>query len=96
MEELDQFKKGHQALNCHAREFVRALDALSEDTIFNGGVALGPKLGKIRIQLERDFHPDLARNFASEKTDHHILNIAYHLSKENQQVVLDTKDVNLR
>lgn len=96
MEELDPFKKGNQALNFHAREFVRTLDALSEDKIFNGGISLGPDQGKIRIQLERDFHPDLARNFSSGKPDHHILNIAYHLSKENQQVILVTKDVNLR
>ncbi len=98
MEELDQFKKGNQALNFHAREFVRSLDTLSEDKIFNGGVSLGANQGKIRIQLERDFHTDLARNFSPNKPDHHILNMAYHLWKENgsREVILVTKDVNLR
>lgn len=98
MEELDQFKKGNQALNFHAREFVRELDALSVDHIFNGGVKLGPGQGKISIGLERDFHPELNGNFSPSKPDHHILNVAYHLAKENasREVILVTKDVNFR
>jgi PhoH-like ATPase len=98
MEELDQFKKGNQALNFHAREFVRSLDSLSEDKIFNGGVLLGAGKGKISIALERDFHADLSQNFSSSKPDHHILNMAYHRSKEltSREVILVTKDVNLR
>ncbi|MGA1199237.1 MAG: PIN domain-containing protein, partial [Candidatus Latescibacterota bacterium] len=98
MEELDQFKKGNQALNFHAREFVRSLDFLSEDKIFNGGVQLGKEQGKVSIALERDFHADLARNFSPSKPDHHILNVAYHLAQENKsrEVILVTKDVNLR
>jgi len=98
MEELDQFKKGNQALNFHAREFVRSLDSLSEDKIFNGGVELGKDQGKVSIALERDFHADLARNFSPSKLDHHILNVAYHLAQEHKtrEVILVTKDVNLR
>ena len=38
LEELDQFKKGNQTLNYHAREFVRALDTLSAGKLLNGGV----------------------------------------------------------
>ena len=38
LEELDQFKKGNETLNYHAREFVRALDDLSGDKLLNGGV----------------------------------------------------------
>jgi PhoH-like ATPase len=34
LEELDQFKKGNDTLNFHAREFVRALDLLSGDKLF--------------------------------------------------------------
>ena len=98
LEELDQFKKGNDALNFHAREFARSLDALSGDKLFNGGVRIGKGQGKVSIKLERDMHPDLAVNFSSQKTDHHILNIAYHLAQEDQvrQVILVTKDVNLR
>ncbi len=98
LEELDNFKKGNDTLNFHAREFVRALDSLSGDKLFNGGVPIGPGQGKISILLEKEYHPDIARNFQGNKPDHHILNAAYCLLKQMplRQVVLVTKDVNLR
>ena len=98
LEELDQFKKGNDSLNFHAREFARSLDGLSNDKLFNGGVPIGAGKGKVSIKLDREMHADLAVNFSAQKTDHHILNIAYHLSRENRvrQVILVTKDVNLR
>jgi len=98
LEELDQFKKGNETLNYHAREFLRALDALSGDKIFSGGVTIGPKLGKISIHLERAFHDDLKFNFSLHKPDHHILNTAYLMAREHptKQVILVSKDVNLR
>lgn len=98
LEELDQFKKGNDTINFHARQFVRTLDALSGDKLFDGGVIIGPGLGKITIRLEKEFHPDLVLNFSEKKTDDHILNIAYHLNKEDpgRQVILVSKDVNLR
>jgi PhoH-like ATPase len=98
LEELDQFKKGSGSLNYHAREVLRALDALSEDRIFDGGVPIGAGLGKIRILLEKAFDPELAVNFSPNNPDHHILNIAFSLAKEKPacQVILVSKDVNLR
>lgn len=98
LEELDQFKKGNDTLNFHAREFARSLDALSGDTLFEDGVRIGPGKGKISIRLEQEFHPDLAITFSAEKLDHHILNIAYILSKQHSEksVILVSKDVNLR
>ena len=98
LEELDRFKKGNDSLNFHAREFARSLDGLSNDKLFNGGVRIGPDKGKVSIKLDRAMHPDLAVNFSIQKTDHHILNIAYHLAQEDpgRQVILVTKDVNLR
>ena len=71
LEELDQFKKGNEVLNYHAREFLRGLDAISGDTIFNGGVSLGRGRGKVLVRLERTMHPDLALNFSSARPDHH-------------------------
>jgi len=98
LEELDQFKKGNQVLNFHAREFLRSLDLLSGDKLFNGGVPLGRGRGKLMVRLERDFHPDLLRNFGNNKPDHHILNIAHYLAQEHPSspVILVSKDVNLR
>src|SRR6056297_808066 len=98
LEELDQFKKGSNTLNFHAREFVRALDSLSGGRLFDGGVPIGPDSGKIAIKLEQRFHDDLMLNFSSQKHDHHILNTAYQLAKEkpDTRIILVTKDVNLR
>ncbi len=98
LEELDQFKKGNESVNFHAREFARAMDALSSDKLFNGGLKIGPSLGKISISLDKEVHKDIEKSFSLNKTDHRILNIAYHLSKTKKarNVVLVTKDVNLR
>jgi PhoH-like ATPase len=98
IEELDRFKKGKEILNCNAREFARALDALTGDRIFNGGVSIGPGKGKITVYLDRDFHDKLKANFTPDKPDHHILNAAYHIACEHSfdRVFLVTKDVNLR
>ena len=98
LEELDRFKKGNEMVNFHAREFARTLDAISENKLFDGGVKIGPEHGNIIIKLEQKFHPDLTFNFTTSNPDHHILNIAYCLSKEAPQrpVIVVSKDVNLR
>lgn len=98
LEELDQFKKGKETINFQAREFLRTLDTLSGDNLFNGGVSLGPDRGRLFIRLEQKMHPALNLNFSDYKEDHRILNIAYHLDQENpdRQVILVSKDVNLR
>ncbi len=98
LEELDNFKKGNDSLNFHAREFARTLDSLSGDKLFNGGVAIGPGRGKISIKLDRAFDENLAVNFSTRKPDHHILNIGYQVARDNPDrvVCLVTKDVNLR
>ncbi|PID57350.1 ribonuclease [candidate division KSB3 bacterium] len=98
LEELDQFKKGNATINYHAREFIRTLDALSQDAPFGKGATIGAGHGKIFIELERKFHQDLALNFSPQKADHQILNIAYHYAQEcpERQVILITKDGNLR
>jgi PhoH-like ATPase len=98
LEELDAFKKGNQSINYHAREFLRSLDALGGDGIFDRGIRVGPDHGTVRVQLQGAFHPDLEFNFSRTKPDHLILNCAYTLAKANprRRVVLVSKDVNLR
>jgi len=98
LEELDRFKKGNETLNFHARQFLRDLDAISEDIIFKDGVKIGAGLGNVIIKLEGGFHKDLAFNFTPDNPDHHILNVAYTTAKENpsKTVVIVSKDVNLR
>lgn len=99
LEELDQFKKGNQSLNFHAREFVRTLDSLSAGKLLNGGVRIGPDKGRVSIKLEQELHRDLRLHFpAASKPDHQILNIGYHLAAADpsRRYILVTKDVNLR
>ncbi|MDA0986525.1 MAG: PhoH family protein [Bacteroidetes bacterium] len=98
LEELDAFKKGNDAINFHAREFTRTVDALASNHLFNGGVSRGKGLGKISVHLDKKFHPDLVGNFSPLKTDHKILNVAYTIAieKKPRPVILVTKDVNLR
>ena len=98
LEELDSFKKGDSSLNFHARAFVRELDDMSSDALFDGGVPLGPGLGKIRVRFERAFHKDVADIFTRGVPDHAILNTAYQCAKQHPEraVILVSKDVNLR
>lgn len=99
LEELDNFKKGNDSLNFHAREFSRTLDGLAEDKLFNGGVSIGTGRGRISIKLDRKFNEEIAENFTdTKKPDHRILNSGYQVSKDHpdRTVCLVTKDVNLR
>ncbi|MBN2704037.1 MAG: PhoH family protein [Pontiellaceae bacterium] len=98
IEELDNFKKGNDSLNFHAREFARKLDSLSGDKLFNGGLPIGPGQGRISIRLDSEFALELQGSFSPKKPDHRILNTAFQIAKEQpeQVVCLVTKDVNLR
>ncbi len=98
IEELDQFKKGGAIINFHARQFLRSLDNLCTESIFNGGIPIGPGKGRIQVMLEHPLDETLKANFGDSRPDHRILNTAWHLARRSsqRQVILVTKDVNLR
>ncbi len=98
LEELDKFKKGNDLINFHAREFTRELDKLSGDSLFNGGVSLGDKLGKLSIETGKAFSKQIQESFPEQTADHRILAIAEFVTLKNpeKQVTLVTKDINLR
>ncbi|MDA3901380.1 MAG: PhoH family protein [Spirochaetes bacterium] len=98
LEELDRFKKGDDLINFHAREFTRELDRLSGDQLFNGGVPLGEGLGKLSIETGKEFSVQMKNSFPENTPDHRILAIAEHISltQAERQVILVTKDINLR
>ncbi|MFH0725822.1 MAG: PhoH family protein [Pseudomonadota bacterium] len=98
IEELDGFKRGKETIHCNAREFLRDLDMLSGDKLFGDGVKIGEGKGKISIHLGSEFHEKLRMNFSPAKSDHQILNTAYHIAEKQSfsKTVLVTKDVNLR
>ena len=98
IEELDRFKKGNDSLNYHARAFLRSLDSLSGDKLFEEGIQIGSGKGKILVKLEKPLAKELETNFRQDMADHHILNTAFTTAKEalDRQVILVSKDVNLR
>jgi PhoH-like ATPase len=98
LEELDKFKKGNDLINFHAREFARELDRLSGDKLFNGGISLGKGLGKLSIETGKQFSDQMKASFPENTPDHRILAIAEHVTLKYSgcQVVLVTKDINLR
>ena len=49
LEELDNFKRGNEQINFHARDFLRDLDEITGDNLFKKGVSLGKDRGKIRV-----------------------------------------------
>ncbi len=98
LEELDRFKKGNDLINFQAREFTRELDSISGDSLFSGGVPLGPKLGKLSIETGKPFSQTLADSFPEQTADHRILAICEWVVAKNptRRVVLVSKDINLR
>jgi PhoH-like ATPase len=98
LEELDKFKRGNDIINYHAREFTRELDKISGDKLFNGGVALGKRLGKLSIETGKSFSGTAQMSFPENTPDHRILAIAEHVFRNNPEkdVVFISKDINLR
>ena len=98
IEELDKFKKGNSVINANAREFLRSLDALSSESMLNGGAPIDNGDSKICIRLETPLDDVIKKNFNEINADIHILNIAYTVAKKHnfKNVVFVTKDVNLR
>lgn len=100
LEELDEFKKGNDTKNFEAREFIRFMDKKAGDSNLNNWISLnGGSRGKFKVIMNTE-HPDrdAQRIFGGNKNDHKIINSALNLAKENagRQVILVTKDINLR
>ena len=98
LEELDKFKRGNDLINYQAREFVRVLDEIVGDELFNGGKSLGKGKGKLRIETGKPFSDELKASFREDIPDHRILAIAQHTFKAypKRKTILVSKDINLR
>lgn len=99
LEELDRFKKGHDALNFNAREFMREVDRLSGNRQFGKeGVQIGKHLGNLKIELCHPFPDSLKGCFQDDIPDHRILSTAIWVRDRHPDrfVALVSKDVNLR
>jgi len=96
LEELDNFKKGNEAVNVNAREFGRVLKKMVGDELFNGGLSLGKNLGKLTIALGVDYPKEMEQSFSEDTPDHRILAIALTKKQQGEVVVLVTNDLNLQ
>lgn len=99
LEELDKFKIGNDTKNFSAREVIRFIDKLSGNHSLQEWIPLGSGLGNFKIILEYNPTGLNAENiYASGKNDHKIINAALHLKETNKnaEVILITKDINLR
>lgn len=98
LEELDKFKKGNDPINFQAREFVRELDAIIGDKLFNGGVKLGADKGHLMVETGKPFSEELKQSFREDIPDHRILAITQYVAGKfpSRQCILVTKDINLR
>jgi len=98
LEELDKFKRGNDLINFQAREFVRELDGLTGESLFVEGISLGGGRGRLYVETGKPFSRDMEESFYEKIPDHRILAIADYARNKNpnKQVILVTKDVNLR
>jgi PhoH-like ATPase len=98
LEELDKFKRGNDPINFQAREFVRELDEIIGDHLFNGGIKLGPDKGKLIVETGKPFTEELKQSFKEDIPDHRILAITMYIAGKfpTRPCILVTKDINLR
>lgn len=98
LEELDKFKKGSGSINFESREFIRELDRITENKSPNRGISLGKGRGKLYLDVVNDSMSSLEHVFTQNKPDHRIIALAVHLKekKRNRQVIVVSKDINLR
>ena len=100
LEELDNFKRGNDTKNFEAREFTRLVDKLSADHTLQEWIPLNnKKKGRFKIILDSsNASVDAQKVFNDKKGDHRILNAAISIQEEekDKNVVLVTKDINLR
>jgi len=98
LEELDKLKRGNDIINFQAREFTRELDSISGEYLFEGGVSLGARLGKLFVETGKPPSRLISESFPEHTPDHRILAIADYVKQKNKEraVILVSKDINLR
>ena len=99
LEELDEFKKGHDSKNYEAREFIRTLDKITEGKDFTNWIPLnGVETGSIKVIMDTSRTGVDAERVLGRKMDHKIINAALNIREEapDRKTILVTKDINLR
>lgn len=98
VEELDKFKKGNDTLNYNAREFIREIDKITDDKLFDQGIPIGKGKGLIKVEMGHPLSKEITDSLFEDTQDHRILATTQWLSEKNpeREVILVSKDINLR
>ena len=100
LEELDKFKVGNEIKNFAAREVIRFIDKIAGSGKLQDWIKLGGSdLGRFKIVLDSTpTNINAEYIFSVGKNDHKIINSALVLkeSEPTKEVILVTKDINLR
>ncbi|MBO4467278.1 MAG: PhoH family protein [Bacteroidales bacterium] len=99
IEELDKFKKGNDSLSFNARAFMREISAIIDGhKLGPNGISIGPKMGRLKVEPNHPFAPEMQDFFRDDIQDHRILATAMWVRDNNpgRFVALVTKDLNLR
>lgn len=99
LEELDKFKIGNDTKNFSAREVIRFIDKLSISKGLQKWIPLGAEHGSFKVVLDaKPKTADAEETYGAGKNDHKIINatLTLHENEKTKDVVLVTKDINLR
>jgi len=96
VEEIDRFKRDQGENGRNARHFSRFIDELRERGKLSEGVSLEDSRARIFVTSDHVAEDGLPTELNSEKADNRILGTALFLQKEDPQVELISKDINLR
>ncbi|MFA7116494.1 MAG: PhoH family protein [Bacteroidales bacterium] len=98
IEELDNFKKGNDILSYNARQFMREMDKISDESLFDKGVSLGKDKGHIKVEVGHPYTQVAKDSLSDDIPDHRIIACAIWLRDQmpDRKVILVTKDLNMR
>ena len=91
LDELDNAKKGFDEIGRNARQVVRKLDELREGGSLSNGVKYFDSI--VRVELNMNPLPD---SLSGDKVDNKIIGAALYLKEKGQNVIVVSKDINLR
>jgi PhoH-like ATPase len=95
IEEIDRFKRDLNENGRNARLFSRIVDEFRRDGALYEGVEL-ENGGKLVISVDKRVKGNNHPHFDLEKADNKILSTALSLKEEGQNVIVISKDINLR
>ena len=92
LDELDNIKTRIDEMGRNARAVIRVLDELRA----RGSLSDGVKLDESLIRVELNHRNNVPEGLSSDKIDNRLISTAVGLNKEDKNVIVVSKDINLR